>query len=694
MEEEIVITAVVNRPQDSKLSYKYWTKHVLDENDSLFAPSVGNVIRNERGRTSVIFYDIGRPRQISENMKLTPLEELKKEAVDQDREKILVNLVDDKPLHEFLEKQVSDTRSLGSLEEKVKRISENVDRRLSGNRSSNISLLNIKNETDKHIHRLKNCENSNVIKLGSLEYGLCRHRSLLFKVVCDYLGEIKCRLIRGDFVYGKDRRPQAHCWNVVLLPGGEEYGTTVERVCDVMHSPGQILDVRDSEDYHKRYQRIAYDENFSQIARGAGLSSIPVAQLPDWYISPQKLVACLINHPQGEELPKLGDGSFGIVYKAEYNQETVAVKVPKEEAGRIAISQFRNEWKSLVTLKHENIVTFKGACDDPKNEFMVTEHMKGGDLFAKLHPKGQSANHSEVIKLSPKEFCSRLRIAFQIAKGMNHLHQMGMIHGDLKSGNVLLTESLVAKLADFGLTKMNTAAETTSLTGMSRAYAAPELFEMESSTQNRKAVQPYNEKTDVYSFGIILAELFTSKIPKSPQRRLGASFTRQINPELLPEDLPEKLKLLIKNCLSLDKGQRPNAGEIVKILEDIHDYETRPAKRKLFALEEDLKEVELELEDAKKKKVVLTKEEEDLQKKKEVLTKEREDLQRRKLELQKEVTQIEDSLEDNVQNNKQCDDKIKEAEEKIQKMQAKLNRDKTAKRSRNEAGWHPIYRAF
>ncbi|KAJ9692189.1 hypothetical protein PVL29_011318 [Vitis rotundifolia] len=189
----------------------------------------------------------------------------------------------------------------------------------------------------------------------------------------------------------------------------------------------------------------------------------------------------------------IGRGGFGEVYLGTLADDTqVAVKVhsPSSNQGPKA---FRAEAKLLTRVHHKNLVRLIGYCDDSTNMVLIYEYTSNGNLQQKL-----SAREAADV-LNWKQ---RLQIAVDAAHGLEYLHngcKPPIVHRDMKSSNILLTESLQAKISDFGMSRDIQSLSTDPV-------GTPGYFDPEcQSTGN------LNEKSDVYSFGIVLLELITGR---------------------------------------------------------------------------------------------------------------------------------------------------------------------------------------
>ncbi|GJV76973.1 probable serine/threonine-protein kinase SIS8 [Tanacetum coccineum] len=193
---------------------------------------------------------------------------------------------------------------------------------------------------------------------------------------------------------------------------------------------------------------------------------------------------------------RIGIGSYGEVYRSEWNGTEVAVKkFMNQDISGDALTQFKSEIEIMLRLRHPNVVLFMGAVTRPPNLSILTEFLPRGSLYKLLHRPN--------VQLDEKR---RMRMALDVAKGMNYLHTSNpvIVHRDLKTPNLLVDKNWVVKVCDFGMSRMK---HHTFLSSKSTAgtpeWMAPEVLRNE----------PSNEKCDVFSFGVILWELATLRVP-------------------------------------------------------------------------------------------------------------------------------------------------------------------------------------
>lgn len=261
---------------------------------------------------------------------------------------------------------------------------------------------------------------------------------------------------------------------------------------------------------------------------------------------------------------RLGVGNFGLVCSATWASNNgdmrVAVKQIKREKLHVkALKNLRFEMKVMAQVHHENVVKFFGASwDTPPNVCIVLEYMAGGNL----------TNHLENIKedQSQRGFTRRTKnIALDVARGLKHMHhelgqQTSCIHRDIKSDNILLTSNFErAKIADLGESrfKEHGVTETMTMAG-TPMYCAPEVLMNEA----------YDEKVDVFSFGVLLNQIQTLDRPYpagnfSVVQVCGGT----LRPRTLARHANPSVIGLIQQCWDGDASIRPSMLEVYKRLE-------------------------------------------------------------------------------------------------------------------------------
>jgi serine/threonine protein kinase len=268
----------------------------------------------------------------------------------------------------------------------------------------------------------------------------------------------------------------------------------------------------------------------------------------------------------------LGQGGYGTVYKGVLpNNKVVAIKKSKI-SDQSQIEQFINEVIVLTQINHRNVVKLLGCCLETEVPLLVYEFITNGTLSDHIHNKSLSSSLSWV---------KRLKIAAETAGALAYLHfstSMPIIHRDVKTTNILLDDNYMAKVSDFGASKLVPLDQTqlTTLVQGTFGYLDPEYFHTSQLT----------EKSDVYSFGVVVAELLTGKEALSfnrpeSDRNLAMYFVSAIKEDRLLQILEdhivkegniEELKEvanLAKRCLRVRGEDRPSMKEVAMELEGL-----------------------------------------------------------------------------------------------------------------------------
>ncbi|KAI3953226.1 hypothetical protein MKX01_042221 [Papaver californicum] len=213
----------------------------------------------------------------------------------------------------------------------------------------------------------------------------------------------------------------------------------------------------------------------------------------------------------------IGDGSFGLVYKARLSNGTnVAVKKLSSDAFQ-GFREFQAEMETLGknSLRHPNLVRILGYCVSGDDRILIYEFIEKGSLDQWLHDTSSSFEEDEEHKIDihPLSWEIRVKIIRGVAKGLWYLHTLltPIIHRDIKASNVLLDNEFEAHIADFGLARRVNASHSHVSTQVAGTfgYMPPEY---------RDGVTVATAKADVYSFGILMIEVATGKRPNLPTK--------------------------------------------------------------------------------------------------------------------------------------------------------------------------------
>ncbi|GLT71067.1 hypothetical protein SLA2020_431090 [Shorea laevis] len=268
----------------------------------------------------------------------------------------------------------------------------------------------------------------------------------------------------------------------------------------------------------------------------------------------------------------LGQGGYGTVYKGVLpDNKVVAIKKSKI-SDQSQIEQFINEVIVLTQINHRNVVKLLGCCLETEVPLLVYEFITNGTLSNHIHNKSLSSSLS---------WEKRLKIAAETAGALAYLHSstsMPIIHRDVKTTNILLDDNYMAKVSDFGASRLIPLDQTqlTTLVQGTFGYLDPEYFHTSQLT----------EKSDVYSFGVVVAELLTGKEALSfnrpeSDRNLAIYFVSAIKEDRLLQILEDhivnegniaelkEVANLAKKCLRVRGEDRPYMKEVAMELEGL-----------------------------------------------------------------------------------------------------------------------------
>ncbi|KAM5587425.1 putative wall-associated receptor kinase-like 16 [Rosa sericea] len=238
----------------------------------------------------------------------------------------------------------------------------------------------------------------------------------------------------------------------------------------------------------------------------------------------------------------LGEGGYGTVYKGILPDDKV-VAIKKSKGGAPTQSdQFVNEVIVLSQINHKNVVKLLGCCLETEVPLLVYEFITHGTLYEHIHKKRSSLS-----------FELRMKIAVETAEALAYLHSSTsnpIIHRDVKAENILLDDAYTAKVSDFGASRLVPSGQTEIQTLVlgTFGYLDPEYLQSNQLT----------EKSDIYSFGVVLVELLTSKVALSKDRCLTSIFISSMDEDCLSQILDDDIVNegnieTVKNVASLAK---------------------------------------------------------------------------------------------------------------------------------------------
>ncbi|XP_031109769.1 probable receptor-like protein kinase At1g49730 isoform X2 [Ipomoea triloba] len=268
----------------------------------------------------------------------------------------------------------------------------------------------------------------------------------------------------------------------------------------------------------------------------------------------------------------IGQGGFGTVFKAEFGDGSAAAVKRMDKVSKQAEDEFCREIELLARLHHRHLVALRGFCVEKHERFLMYEYMANGSLKDHLHSPGRA----------PLNWCTRIQIAIDVANALEYLHfycDPPLCHRDIKSSNILLDENFVAKVADFGLAHASKDGSicfepvSTDIRG-TPGYMDPEYV----------ITQELTEKSDIYSYGVVLLELVTSRRAIQDNKNLvewaqiyimsDSRITELVDPDIgdsFDFDQLQTLVAIIRWCTQREGSARPSIKQVLRLLYECAD---------------------------------------------------------------------------------------------------------------------------
>ena len=250
-----------------------------------------------------------------------------------------------------------------------------------------------------------------------------------------------------------------------------------------------------------------------------------------------------------EVIEELGKGGMGRVYKVldrEINEE-VALKIlnPEITSDEKMIERFRNELKIARKIVHKNVCRMYDLCKEEGTKFIIMEYVPGEDLKSLIRKIGQFTVGKAVF------------VARQVCEGLAEAHILGIVHRDLKPQNIMIDKEGNVHIMDFGIAR---SLEAKGITETGVIIGTPEYMSPE-QVEGKEV----DQRSDIYSLGVVLYELVTGRVPFKGDTSLSIAVKHKteapLDPRKINTQIPEDLSQVILRCMEKNKEKRHQTAE-------------------------------------------------------------------------------------------------------------------------------------
>ncbi len=250
-----------------------------------------------------------------------------------------------------------------------------------------------------------------------------------------------------------------------------------------------------------------------------------------------------------EIIEELGSGGMGKVYRVEDKKvgEEVALKVilPGIAVSPKTLERFRNELKLARKIKHKNVCQMFDLGEDAGTHFITMEYVPGESL------------KSFIKRAKRLDIGSAVSVAKEICEGLAAAHKLGVVHRDLKASNIMIDKDGEVRIMDFGIAR---SIDSKKLTGEGKVVGTPQYMSPEQISG-----EELDRRSDIYSFGIILYEMLTGRVPFDGDTSLTIAYQHKNEPPPNPRDfnpqIPNTLSQVILKCMEKNREERYQSAE-------------------------------------------------------------------------------------------------------------------------------------
>ncbi len=289
--------------------------------------------------------------------------------------------------------------------------------------------------------------------------------------------------------------------------------------------------------------------------------------------APDKLTRGTTFASRYEIIEELGEGGMGKVFRVEDKKihEEIALKVlsPEIVADKITITRFRNELKLARKIAHKNVCRMYDFNEEKTTHYISMEYVPGEDLKSMIRMTKQLSVGTAISTVK------------QICEGLAEAHRLGVVHRDLKPSNIMIDKDGNVRIMDFGIAR---SLEVKGITGAGVMIGTPEYMSPE-QVEGKET----DQRSDIYSLGVILYEMITGRLPFEGDTPLNIALKHKTEEPLEPRkfnaQIPENLSRVILRCMEKDREKRYQRveellSELSKIEKGIPTAERMIPKRK------------------------------------------------------------------------------------------------------------------